>query len=1815
MAHHSGKILVILSLALLIGSGFAALSRPSSARKSTSRPAESILDRVQFDLLQYSEEEFIFEWECPEPTVERDNPQSPITGICISGAETHHQTGVPRLPKLTQLFECLPGRVSVQIVSADIETRAWGEMAPTPEDIMVDPPAEAVEGNSSNTLDASTPPLSLAERQALTPLIEGLWPPQMVSVQEAGIYRGHRLNSLHFFPVQVDAPAGIARFARRIRIRVTLPHDRSAVESRKLDRSEETAALRQMLGPLSFTAQPTRMTEAFTGRGGEHRPLDETVGGRWKIVVNTPGIIRLTAEDLRFVGCPVDQITTFDTHIHNRGREIPIYFSGEADGRFDDHDYIDFYGIPNQETHSSITPSFYQDYWTKENVYWLSWGDGHWGLRLGDEDGSWKTGPLWGTNRVRTQTSIRTTMHFESDSKFDRLSESTSRWYEFMQLYGPHEVREDHWFWGEDIEALTTRDFPISLPFPNTRSPSAVGVRAALQGFSSGPASDYSGYHRVAISVNGVSSPGLTVGKVTINDNNTAWDSQTPIIVQAIPPSDTISVGIRCSNLSELSNYASVTVTGDGLAGTRDRVYANWFEVEYERELRTRDHFFLFRFDTTRGDTFSYDIRGFSNSNVAAWKLGQSRLTSLDVRGVSLADEGSSYAARFQLISDGAYDILVFDNSYPQPPAAILPEMSTRNMRTMSGAEYLIIYHDQFAADPSLLRMDSLRRVTFSGSVDTFRISEVYEQFSDGITNPMAIHRFLKYAYENWPIRPTHVCLIGDGIVDNRQRNQSGNLISSLYVPTPQYGIAASDVLFGCVSGPPSDVIPDIAIGRISCRSVTELESYVERLIRYENPATSDYNSPFHSRFLFVADKRDGQFNFDRNFSEVITFQLPEHINVSRVYVDSLNPGQAQTALRDAFRNGAVVVNYNGHGGGGQWSSATLMDVSKVSLLNNARAYPFITNFTCYVGAFDDRNQSAVLGEAFLFARNSRLDPVGGIGVYSSTSVGWAYTGVDMQQQLFNFIAEPPGMTLGQIVQQNKTRFWGSIPFPSPSSPIFAMMMTMTLLGDPGVRLALPQQLWNDFEADTNLVSEGDTIYVSGTLPWDPQGSVTDVYALPYNGSFTTTETEYAYINGQAVQVTRQTLRNLTPAFNTTLIIPQPVRTQSFDSIMVRIPTSTAYNFVSAAGHILLYAVNPGNGDTPPLDAVGWLPLYQADSLSGLYMFDRGLDPANFIRNDSLFRIYTVLNHREGIQRVRARGIFRPAQGPVVLDTVEMTQTIPGRWITPDLGPYTVYGGSYRVQFFAHLNTGEVVATAEDSLRVESRTDYSIYQVGVIYPTLEPGAQPLIRIPVINSSSTYARRPEALLIRVTGVRDTTYFDSTLSRQVTVPADSFARYAVVHNLDEQPPLIPVFVPAPLQPGQCRVTVMIDPDSAVAEVNENNNQYTKIFTTTPLLPATNLIGSYLPRAIPQTNAFHRYWKDGVKDTIRAQLYPGSLSMDSTTLIYSSDSVAQAAMARLTSSGLNPPLTGQTVRTYRVTLGDSTEQLTADGHARVSKNFSGLLDSTDIAGLYLFVKQSGANSWWKLRNQTLDYARRDTTYPPSGGIQIRWSGRISGDAYSLGTFAIFRLNDSRGPDIAFNANGLRFTRHSILPRQPEIYANLADLNGIDRSPGKFYFILDNDTIPESRITWSDTSSWGDNVSAMIRPDLLPGSHTIRVKATDNIGNSDSLTAEFEVRGQFGFEWAINYPNPFSRSTVIAFTLTDVTDDFVEVKIFTVSGRHIRTLYERERYVTNYRQISWNGLDSYGEEVANGVYFARLRAKQGDQEVEKIIKLAKVR
>ena len=1807
MSFNLRKIKYLIALTLLTG-GILALAKDVRKSESARKPP---ITRAELKLVDRRDGELIIEWQCPEVVLTRQPESGAVSAIDMVGADPLIEVGVPQLPILVQLLDCLPGQVTATILDAEVETRHLGDMLPMSEDVPVDLRTDD-DDEHGDRLDDAGPSLTWDERRAATPLHQGTYPESQLAVSEAGVYRGHRLVAIKLHPVQVNPERGTARIVKRARIRVLMPRAESNSDLRLADSPRETQLVRNLLGTLAPTALATRMTEARVDRDAHAPRLDDLqqIGGRWKLSVNQEGIIRVGREQLLFAGVPVDAISTFDAHLYNRGHETPIYFEGETDGHFDEFDYIEFWGVPNRQTFQHLNPVMYTDPWSDDNIYWLSWGDGQPGMRLGQQSLEWRT--LWAedtsySNRIRPVTSIRTKLHFEKDLEHDRLAASASNWGSLWETRGPLGIQEDHWFWGGHISGLSLRNFSVSLPFPNTNSFNTVTVRAAFQGSSYPSSIANSGYHRVSVFLNGLTAPGLTVGKVSLNDNNINWRGQTPLIIETT--SD--SIGITTDQLQDGTNTITVSLPGDGLSGANDKVYVNWFELEYDREMRASKGFVTFdlssivRLDTTIGDTLSIDLRGFVSQDIKIWDiLGNVQIRDFDVRYVSPRDESPSWAARFQLIVDRDYRFYAYDERAPIAPVAIMPEVSTRDLRAETGAEYLMIYHDSFLLDnvslASLARLDSLRQQSFLFSTLSIPLNEVYEQFSDGIVTPLAIHDFITYAYDHWQVRPTHLCLIGDGVLDTKGYTGTGNMIPPIYSQTGLnvIGIVAADMFFGCVSGPPSDVLPDVAVGRISARSAAELQTYVDKVLIYES--TSDFNTYFHGNVLFVADAFT-DYNFAGTFSEPVIRVLNNDVIISRVYLDSLGAGQGPSVLRDAIRNGAVIVNYNGHGGGGVWSNTDLLNVAGVRQLRNRRGFPFITNFTCFVGAYDDRDQTKVLGEALLFSRNNDGDLVGGIGAYSSTGVGWIAAGIQMQKVLFDYISVPPGMTLGEIVNRNKMRFWASLnPIHlSWSGSPYSQLVSMSLLGDPGLQLRLPQGPLQAVSADTSIVdvSEADTVRIAITLPWIPGASPSDVYLLPFNGERfwyrqnidTVHDTTYYTLGGF--------LSSKVPAFTPQQVEPR-LMTQQQDTFDLVIGP----RFSTPLGRIIVYAVDLNQRR----DAISALPIFNADSLGTIRVYDVDVLPSSYILNDSAFQVQARIMHINGVEAVRMRGIFRPAQGPIVLDTLGLEQVETGLWRSALLGPYHTQGGSYQVTFYVKPFGEDWQSTDLINLTLEEYSDFrpdttfgrTARMIGI--------GRPYFYLPVAHVRSGRTRPIPELEVQLTGIADSSYYvhegeDSTL---VSVVIDSFTTSIRTAIPDQSSSLTELLLPAVTRPLAYHFTIIIDPNNEVAESNEENNTFLATLNPPKIYAASNVFGSYYLHPLEQ-NVFHRHWQSGV-DTLRLRLAPGSLSQDTAAIAFR-DPVFLSAADSLTqrSRGLLPIANNRRVRVYHTQLGDSSEALGSNAEVEVLMSISSV-SAAVIPQLAIFQKRKESPTWRRLED-----IRFDTL---SGGPQF-YSGRMHGIARGLGDFAIFRVSDDEGPLVDISVDGMSFTPGSILPRRPAIYANLSDPNGIDRCPACFYAVLDGDTIPTGEMSWSDSLMSGGNMSALFRPQLEPGQHTLLIHATDNAGVSTDYAAEFEVRGEFGIEWAINYPNPFAQTTSISYLLTDVTDQFVEVKIYTVAGRKIRTLREVDPTVVNYRSIEWDGRDETGEEVANGVYFARLKAKQGDHEVEKTIKMAKIR
>jgi len=71
-------------------------------------------------------------------------------------------------------------------------------------------------------------------------------------------------------------------------------------------------------------------------------------------------------------------------------------------------------------------------------------------------------------------------------------------------------------------------------------------------------------------------------------------------------------------------------------------------------------------------------------------------------------------------------------------------------------------------------------------------------------------------------------------------------------------------------------------------------------------------------------------------------------------------------------------------------------------------------------------------------------------------------------------------------------------------------------------------------------------------------------------------------------------------------------------------------------------------------------------------------------------------------------------------------------------------------------------------------------------------------------------------------------------------------------------------------------------------------------------------------------------------------------------------------------------------------------------------------------------------------------------------------------------------------------------------------------------------------------------------------------------------------------------NYPNPFNSSTIISYQLP--IQNMVSLKIFDILGQEIITLVNEYKFAGTYT-VEWNGTNSAGHKVTNGIYYYQLK------------------
>ena len=203
-----------------------------------------------------------------------------------------------------------------------------------------------------------------------------------------------------------------------------------------------------------------------------------------------------------------------------------------------------------------------------------------------------------------------------------------------------------------------------------------------------------------------------------------------------------------------------------------------------------------------------------------------------------------------------------------------------------------------------------------------------------------------------------------------------------------------------------------------------------------------------------------------------------------------------------------------------------------------------------------------------------------------------------------------------------------------------------------------------------------------------------------------------------------------------------------------------------------------------------------------------------------------------------------------------------------------------------------------------------------------------------------------------------------------------------------------------------------------------------------------------------------------------------------------------------------------------------------------------------------------------------------------------------------------DTTGPEIQLFMNDESFLDGANTNASPNLIAKLFDLSGINTSvtavDHDIVGILDGDEsnpiiLNDFYQTELDDFTRGKVVYRL--RDLTVGPHTLKLKAWDTYNNSSEAILNFVVVSDLTItlDNVLNYPNPFVNYTEFWFNHNKPNEPLeVQVQIFTVSGKLIKTINQQVQTTGNLsRNISWNGLDDFGNKIGKGVYIYKLKVR----------------
>lgn len=832
----------------------------------------------------------------------------------------------------------------------DVGSRCFPLFLPVPENNRI----EILDSKFVEIKDAEVPPVSSLKKEKIGYSLERkkdpqvyskdeYYPPETGKINESGIIRNKYSGVAVINPVQFNPVKKIIRKYSYIRFKITF--GRKPVYSDKQLSKEEYSLL--FNSAVNSAKAINWSTKDFNK---DKRKIQNSVlatGDFYKIEVKENGIYIIDKNFLQSAGINISSIDPRTIKIYNNGgKELPydnaefapddlienrIYVEGEGDGKFDDNDYILFYGSsPHKWNYMYESAEKYRHSihkYSNSNIYFVTFG-GVYGRRMQSVNSP-------EIPNVQPVPGFSEKLFIDPD--INNLGSTGILWLS---------------------QRISTGESFV--------------INRTLYGYEAGSDINY------RVRLGNASSLGLDNAIYRLSDDNSYFS----VLLLPIPPvaGDFSKINLNIfegayslkSGLNSIQLKMSLPLLSNSntISG-----YYDWVEIFYRKSFNNVENnsFHFTSLDST--GVAEFDISGFSSGTIKIFDV-------TDFNEVSLINpvtySGGVVKFQQQCIMRNPREYFVIGGKNYLKPVSISSKLQNQNLHGYAdGYSFIILSPSEFLSAAN--RLKAVREAPGQGNPNylktgVFDINQIYNEFSCGIRDPMAVRNFLKYAYNMWLERPVYVLFLGDGNYDYKNIY---NLNVNNYLPAIEKPSATSSDIESYTSDDfytdinesypePTKCHPDFASGRICVNSLSEANTVIDKIIQYES---SESIGIWKKKNMYVADdgwtptENNGN-RFVMNSEDIAEFCTPQDFEKEKIYIVSYptvitpqgrtKPGANEDIIK-GWNEGRLLINYIGHGSADLWAHEQIFVRDKgIPRLNNKFHYPFIFMGSCDLSRWDD---------------------------------------------------------------------------------------------------------------------------------------------------------------------------------------------------------------------------------------------------------------------------------------------------------------------------------------------------------------------------------------------------------------------------------------------------------------------------------------------------------------------------------------------------------------------------------------------------------------------------------------------------------------------------------------------------------------------------------------------------------------------------------------------------------------------------------------------------------------------------------------------